>query len=165
MDKATDEGTVDTQWSNVSVAGASGTGKTSVMNLLLLNDPVTVHHSTPILENYDVCVAEEEETKEEADSSVSASDTSGSESLPESDPECQPDSTQPTIEEERKTTQHMFFADDGKDHLWKVAEKDTLHKKLAEAIVTLMNSEEDEAEPEAKAKATALQISSLLPIC
>ena len=150
LDKATDEGTVDTQWSNVSVAGASGTGKTSVMNLLLLNDPVTVHHSTPILENYDVCVAEEEEAKEEADSSVSASDTSGSESLPESDPECQPDSTQPTIEEERKTTQHMFFADDGKDHLWKVAEKDTLHKKLAEAIVTLMNSEEDEAEPKPK---------------
>ena len=152
MDKATDEGTVDTQWSNVSVAGASGTGKTSVMNLLLLNDPVTVHHSTPILENYDVCVAEEEETKEEADSSVSASDTSGSESLPESDPECQPDSTQPTTEEERKTSQHMFFADDGKDHLWKVAEKDTLHKKLAEAIVTLMNSEEDEAEAETKPK-------------
>ena len=150
MDKATDEGTVDTQWSNVSVAGASGTGKTSVMNLLLLNDLVTVHHSTPILENYDVCVAEEEETKEETDSSVSASDTSGSESLPESDPECQPDSTQPAIEEERKTTQHMFFADDGKEHLWKLAEKDTLHKKLAEAIVTLMNSEEDEAEPKPK---------------
>ena len=151
LDKATDEGTVDTQWSNVSIAGASGTGKTSVMNLLLLNDPVTVHHSTPVLENYDVCIAEEEETKEEANSSVSASDTSGSESLSESDHECQPDSTQPAIEE-RKMTQHMFFADDGKDHLWKVAEKDTLHKKLAEAIVTLMNSEEDEAETEAMPK-------------
>ena len=152
MDKATGEGTVDTQWSNISVAGASGTGKTSVMNLLLLNDPVTVYNSTPILENYDVCVAEEEETNEEADSSVSGSDTSGSESLHESDPECQPDSTQPKIEEDRKMSQHMFFADDGKDHLWKVAEKDTLHKKLAEAIVTLMNSEEDEAEAEPKPK-------------
>ena len=151
MDKATDEGTVDTQWSNVSVAGASGTGKTSVMNLLLLNDPVTVHNSTPILENYDVCVAEEEVTKEEADSSVSASDTSGSESLPESDPGCQPDSTHPTIEE-RKMSHHMFFADGSKDHTWKVAEKDTLHKKLAETIVTLINSEEDEAESEPKPK-------------
>ena len=163
LDKATDEGTVDTQWSNVSVAGASGTGKTSVINLLLLNDPVTVHHSTAVLENYDVCVAEEEETKEEADSSVSGSDTSGSELLPESDPECQPDSTQPTIEEERKMSQHMFFADDGKDHLWKVAEKDTLHKKLAEAIVTLMNSEEDEAEAETIPKPQHCKFSPCYP--
>ena len=60
LDKATEEGVVDTQWSNVSVAGASGTGKTAFSDLLLLNDPVLIHNSTPILHTMDVCIVDKE---------------------------------------------------------------------------------------------------------
>ena len=47
--KAAEEGTVNTKWTNFSIGGASGTGKTSVLHLLLDEPPPT---NTTVLKSY-----------------------------------------------------------------------------------------------------------------
>ena len=115
LDKATAEGVVDTQWSNVAIAGASGTGKTAFLNLLLLNDPVLVHDSTPILQTMDVCIM---------DTTAAVEETSSESSDNEDEV--------PAVKE---MSQHTILTDS--DHLWKVARKDHLVHQLAEAVHSL----------------------------
>ena len=127
LDKATEEGVVDTQWSNVSVAGASGTGKTAFSDLLLLNDPVLIHNSTPILHTMDVCIVDKEssstknltQTKDKEESSDEEETTDNEEDFPV---------------KTKEMSQHTILADSSDEHLWKVAKKDDLLNTLAEAV-------------------------------
>ena len=132
LDKATREGVVDTQWSNVSVGGASGTGKSSFVNLLLLEEPVLIHESTPVLKSLDVCYVDnekplpeakcekmekqEEMIDEEQASSSDDNDDDGSGSTAESSS----DSSEDIPETVKEMRQHMILADPSEDHLWKI---------------------------------------------
>ena len=152
LDKATREGVVDTQWSNVSVAGASGTGKSSFLNLLLLEEPVLIHESTPILKSLDICYVDNEKPlpgtksekmeqqevmshEEQASSSDKDDDGSGSTA------ESSGDSSEDVPETVQELRQHTILADLSGDHLWKIAEKDEYLKKLAEAVSFLAKQE------------------------
>ena len=153
LDKATREGVVDTQWSNVSVGGASGTGKSSFVNLLLLKEPILIHESTPVLKSLDVCYVDnekplaeakskemkkqEETSDEEQASSSDDNDNEGSGSTAESSN----DSSEDVPETVKEMRQHMILADPSEDHLWKIAEKDEYQRKLAEAISALAREE------------------------
>ena len=127
LDKATEEGVVDTQWSNVSVAGASGTGKTAFSDLLLLNDPVLIHNSTPILHTMDVCIVDKE-----------SSSTKNSTQTKDKEKSCDEEETTDNEEDvpvkTKEMAQRTILADSTDEHLWKVAKKDDLLKTLAEAV-------------------------------
>ena len=127
LDKATEEGVVDTQWSNVSVAGASGTGKTAFSDLLLLNDPVLIHNSTPILHTMDVCIVDKE-------SSSTKNSTQTKDKEESSDEEETTDNEEDVPVKTKEMSQHTILADSSDEHLWKVAKKDDLLKTLAEAV-------------------------------
>ena len=127
LDKATEEGVVDTQWSNVSVAGASGTGKTAFSDLLLLNDPVLIHNSTPILHTMDVCIVDKE-------SSSTNNSTQTKDKEESSDEEETTDNKEDVPMKTKEMSQHTILADSGDEHLWMVAKKDDLLKTLAEAV-------------------------------
>ena len=127
LDKATEEGVVDTQWSNVSVAGASGTGKTAFSDLLLLNDPVLIHNSTPILHTMDVCIVDKE-------SSSTKNSTQTKDKEESSDMEETTDNEEDVPVKTKEMAQRTILADSSDEHLWKVAKKDDLLKTLAEAV-------------------------------
>ena len=127
LDKATEEGVVDTQWSNVSVAGASGTGKTAFSDLLLLNDPVLIHNSTPFLHTMDVCIVDKE-------SSSTKNSTQTKDKEESSDEEETTDNEEDVPVKTKEMAQRTILADSGDEHLWKVAKKDDLLKTLAEAV-------------------------------
>ena len=127
LDKATEEGVVDTQWSNVSVAGASGTGKTAFSDLLLLNDPVLIHNSTPILHTMDVCIVDKE-------SSSTKNSTQTKDKEESSDEEETADNEEDVPVKTKEMAQRTILADSSDEHLWKVAKKDDLLKTLAEAV-------------------------------
>ena len=130
LDKATEEGVVDTQWSNVSVAGASGTGKTALPDLLLLNDPVLIHNSTPILHTMDVCIVDKE-------SSSTKNSTQTKDKEESSDEEETTDNEEDVPVKTKEMAQRTILADSTDEHLWKVAKKDNLLKTLAEAVHVL----------------------------
>ena len=48
LDKALDEGKITAKYSKMAMSGAPGTGKSSVMKLLLNQPPPESHHSTPV---------------------------------------------------------------------------------------------------------------------
>ena len=133
---------VDTQWSNVSIGGASGTGKSSFLNLLLLKDPIFIHDSTPVLKSLDICIVDEkhkesskqkEATLEEEESDDDEEDEFESESIDHCLSESSDDEVDvPTTTREMR--QHMIIADSSDEHLWKIAEKDALQMELAEAV-------------------------------
>ena len=127
LDKATEEGVVDTQWSNVSVAGASGTGKTAFSDLLLLNDPVLIHNSTPILHTMDVCIVDKE-------SSSTKNSTQTKDKEESSDEEETTDNEEDVPVKTKEMAQRTILADSSDEHLWKVAKKGDLLKTLAEAV-------------------------------
>ena len=127
LDKATEEGVVDTQWSNVSVAGASGTGKTAFSDLLLLNDPVLIHNSTPILHTMDVCIVDKE-------SSSTKNSTKTKDKEETSDDEETTDNEEDVPVKMNEMINRTILADFSDEHLWKVAKKDDLLKTLAEAV-------------------------------
>ena len=56
MEKAKSEGFVTVKWSNFATFGASGVGKTSLINLLLNKPPVSEHHSTAAVTSPEVCL-------------------------------------------------------------------------------------------------------------
>ena len=99
--KAAEEGTVNTKWTNYSIGGASGAGKTSVFNLLVDNPPVLEHDSTPVVKPLPLCLHQEWECSNRDDQMES----------------------------------HLIVSD--KRCQWKTAEKDDLHRKLAECIQAL----------------------------
>ena len=99
--KAAEEGTVNTKWTNYSIGGASGAGKTSVFNLLVDNPPVLEHDSTPVVKPLPLCLHQERGCSNRDDQMES----------------------------------HLIVSD--KRCQWKTAEKDDLHRKLAECIQAL----------------------------
>ena len=133
LDKATEEGVVDTQWSNVSVAGASGTGKTAFSDLLLLNDPVLIHNSTPILHTMDVCIVDKESSSTK-NSTQKKNSTQTKDKEESSDEEETADNEEDVPVKTKEMSQHTILADSSDEHLWKVAKKDDLLKTLAEAV-------------------------------
>ena len=59
LEKAKAEGFVTVKWSNFATFGASGVGKTSLLNLLLNKPPVSEHHSTAAVTSPEVCLVGE----------------------------------------------------------------------------------------------------------
>ena len=53
------------KWTSFALFGASGAGKTSLLNLLLRKEPVTEHHSTPVAKAPEVCLVSKEERDDE----------------------------------------------------------------------------------------------------
>ena len=49
------------KWTSFALFGASGVGKTSLLNLLLRKKPVTEHHSTPVAKAPEVCLVSKKE--------------------------------------------------------------------------------------------------------
>ena len=49
------------KWTNFSLSGSSGIGKTSLLNLLLGKEPVNVHHSTPVAKAPEICLVSKDE--------------------------------------------------------------------------------------------------------
>ena len=56
LEKAKTNGSVSVKFSNFAIFGASGVGKSSLLNLLLENKPICEHHSTGIVTAPEVCL-------------------------------------------------------------------------------------------------------------
>ena len=56
LEKARKEGFVSIKWTNFAMFGASGVGKTSLLNLLLQKKPIVDHHSTTVVKSPAVCL-------------------------------------------------------------------------------------------------------------
>ena len=55
------------KWTSFALFGASGVGKTSLLNLLLRKEPVTEHHSTPVAKAPEVRLVSKEERDDDYD--------------------------------------------------------------------------------------------------
>ena len=136
--KAAEEGTVNTKWTNFSIGGASGTGKTSVLHLLLDEPPPTKHNSTKVLQPLPLCVHEQQAENSDSEDGYTSSDSN------------KDDSESMEVESRDKEDpmeSHLIMAD--KKCCWKKAEKEDLHRKLAECIQALgVTSLSDEGQPQ-----------------
>ena len=136
--KAAEEGTVNTKWTNFSIGGASGTGKTSVLHLLLNEPPPTKHNSTKVLQPLPLCVHEQQAENIDSKDGYTSSDSN------------KDDSESMEVESRDKEDpmeSHLIMAD--KECCWKKAEKEDLHRKLAECIQALgVTSLSDEGDPQ-----------------
>ena len=60
LEKAKEEGFVTVKWTNFAMFGASGVGKTSLLNLLLRKKPVCENHSTTVIQAPEPCLVYED---------------------------------------------------------------------------------------------------------
>ena len=65
LENAQKKGFVSVKWTSFALFGASGVGKTSLLNLLLRKKPVTEHHSTPVAKAPEVRLVSKEERDDE----------------------------------------------------------------------------------------------------
>ena len=65
LENAQKKGFVSVKWTSFAFFGASGVGKTSLLNLLLRKKPVTEHHSTPVAKAPEVRLVSKEERDDE----------------------------------------------------------------------------------------------------
>ena len=117
LDTAKAEGVVTTKWTNISVVGASGTGKSSMLNLLLNKEPILEHHSTPAVKAAEVLVVDEDPTTDSDESSSSSDESTEEEDGDE------------TVSE---IGQHVIIADTS--GCWKATNGETTKTKLAQAL-------------------------------
>ena len=117
LDTAKAEGVVTTKWTNISVVGASGTGKSSMLNLLLNKEPILEHHSTPVVKAAEVLVVDEDPNTDSDESSSSSDESSEEEDGDE------------TVSE---IGQHVIIADPSGS--WKATSGETTKTKLAQAL-------------------------------
>ena len=61
LENAQKKGFVSVKWTSFALFGASGVGKTSLLNLLLRKEPVTEHNSTPVAKAPEVRLVSKEE--------------------------------------------------------------------------------------------------------
>ncbi len=130
LDKAAEEGVVDTQWSIISVAG---TGKTAFPNPFLLNDPVLIHDSTPILHTMDVCIMDKESS-----STKNSTQTDDKEESSDEEETTVSDNEEDVPVKIKEMSQHTILADSSDEHLSK---KDDFLKHLAETAVNTLAKE------------------------
>ena len=77
LQKAKRKGFVTIKWTTFAMFGASGVGKTSLLNLLLKKKPVREHNSTPIIQAPEPrLVSESADDNDESDEGTSSSDES-----------------------------------------------------------------------------------------
>ena len=76
LEKARKEGFVSIKWTNFTMFGASGVGKTSLLNLLLRKKPVIDHHSTTVVKSPAVCLVSKVGDNNDEDEGTSSSDES-----------------------------------------------------------------------------------------
>ena len=76
LEKARKEGFVSIKWTNFAMFGASGVGKTSLLNLLLRKKPVIHHHSTTVVKSPAVCLVSKVGDNNDEDEGTSSSDES-----------------------------------------------------------------------------------------
>ena len=69
LEKAKTKGCVSVKFSNFVILGASGVGKSSLLNLLLGKIPICEHHSTAIVKAPEVCLVSNESNDDESSSS------------------------------------------------------------------------------------------------
>ena len=65
LENAQKKGFVSVKWTSFALFGASGVGKTSLLNLLLRKKPVTEHHSTPVAKSPEVRLVSKEKHDDE----------------------------------------------------------------------------------------------------
>ena len=65
LENAQSKGFVSVKWTSFALFGASGVGKTSLLNLLLRKKPVNEHHSTPVAKAPEVRLVSKEEHDDE----------------------------------------------------------------------------------------------------
>ena len=65
LENAQKKGFVSVKWTSFTLFGASGVGKTSLLNLLLRKKPVTEHHSTPVAKSPEVRLVSKEKHDDE----------------------------------------------------------------------------------------------------
>ena len=101
-------------------------GKTSVLHLLLDEPPPTKHNSTKVLQPLPLCVHEQQAENIDSEDGYTSSDSN------------KDDSESMEVESRDKEDpmeSHLIMAD--KECCWKKAEKEDLHRKLAECIRAL----------------------------
>ena len=77
LQKAKRKGFVTIKWTTFAMFGASGVGKTSLLNLLLKKKPIREHNSTPIIQAPEPrLVSENADDNDESDEGTSSSDES-----------------------------------------------------------------------------------------
>ena len=76
LEKARKEGFVSIKWTNFAMFGASGVGKTSLLNLLLRKKPVIDHNSTTVVKSPAVCLVSKVGDNNDEDEGTSSSDES-----------------------------------------------------------------------------------------
>ena len=76
LEKARKEGFVSIKWTNFAMFGASGVGKTSLLNLLLQKKPVIDHDSTTVVKSPAVCLVSKVGDNNDEDEGTSSSDES-----------------------------------------------------------------------------------------
>ena len=76
LEKARKEGFVSIKWTNFAMFGASGVGKTSLLNLLLRKKPVIDHDSTTVVKSPAVCLVSKDGDNNDEDEGTSSSDES-----------------------------------------------------------------------------------------
>ena len=76
LEKARKEGFVSIKWTNFAMFGASGVGKTSLLNLLLRKKPVIDHDSTTVVKSPAVCLVSKVGDNNDEDEGTSSSDES-----------------------------------------------------------------------------------------
>ena len=76
LEKAREEGFVSIKWTNFAMFGASGVGKTSLLNLLLRKKPVIEHDSTTVVKSPAVCLVSKVGDNNDEDEGTSSSDES-----------------------------------------------------------------------------------------
>ena len=76
LETARKEGFVSIKWTNFAMFGASGVGKTSLLNLLLRKKPIFHHDSTTVVKSPAVCLVSKVGDNNDEDEGTSSSDES-----------------------------------------------------------------------------------------
>ena len=123
LETAQKKGFVSVKWTSFALFGASGVGKTSLLNLLLRKKPVTVHHSTPVTKAPVVRLVSKEEHDDDyhKEKSMNGADSK----VPEDE-------------------SHVIMSDES--CFWKSTDPETLKIKFLQAIKYCVRTQSDETE-------------------
>ena len=135
LENAQKKGFVSVKFTSFALFGATGVGKTSLLNLLLRKEPVTEHHSTPVAKAPEVC----EVSKEEHNGDYVKGKTMDG------------DNSRVTEEES-----HVIMSDES--CYWKSTDPETMKIKFLQAIKYCVRTQSDETEPQELQESNEAQV-------